>query len=431
MYPATHKTLIISGLVVLVYITIRVIWFANVTTRSFNDAVEFRVISGLSPFSKEFFTSWRPFMLPLFWRILLNDYGFIVIGQLVLSLFSWILFAATLSWISPPRVRVPVLLFVLITSLSWPIVFWDRVLMTESLAISLMVITVTAAIAAIKTRNPFAYVTFVISAIIWTLTRDINAVVVLAGAVPFAIVANRRLAFGLIGAAVICAAALTGLALSQIGDRGRDSLFNVVTYRIVNDEAMMTSLTKRGLPVDELELAMSENVHDVVRNEAKDDPRFDKLRDWLGSEGPRDYISALISDPGYAILEPLPDISKAVYPSVNGFAPVDGDPIIGSESGWVPPPVAFLAMIVSVGVFVLAMILTIRAKAHGYYRYWWLLGGGTVLALIHYYGIWLTDALALERHSVQLAAQIQMTWTILLIVGIRLIHQNRQQPSAD
>ena len=439
-------------MIILAYTVIRVIWFASTTTQAWNDTEEFRIISDYSPLSKEFFTSGRPFMLPLFWRFFLQDYGMVVIAQLVLSLISWILFSITLSWISPLPARIPVLVFTLITSLSWTIIFWDRVVMSESLAISLLVLTVTAGIATFKTANPVAYVTFTITACLWTLTRDMNTFVALAGAVPVAFLASRRLSYGLLGAAVIALAALAGIAMSQIGDRGQGPLFNVVTYRVIDGDAMktsvlerglpgeafelrlvenkgmMTSLEKRGLPIDQLKLAISDGVYDLIRGHVVNDTRFDELRDWLASDGLGAYMRSLISNPSYTLFEPLPDLRKAVYPSVDHFAPVEANPIIGTESGWVPPPFALLAMIASGAVFIYGVSRMPRANAR---RYWLLLGSSALLALLHYYGVWLTDALALARHAIHFSVQVQLTWTILLVLGIRLIHQNRMPTNAE
>src|SRR5581483_2089756 len=155
--------------------------------------------------STEWLAGWRPFSVPLLYRILPNSDSARTAGQLAVSVVCWLVLAAVVA-LCLRRSSFAAFCLVLLFSLSVWITQWDSVVLSESMAISLCALMLAAWLALIRAPNGWTIAAVLVTAFLWTFTRDTDAFVVLLS-VPFVVVwalrgARRRsailLALGLV-----------------------------------------------------------------------------------------------------------------------------------------------------------------------------------------------------------------------------------------
>jgi hypothetical protein len=301
-----RRDVVLAVLTATAYVAARVIAFAGVGPLVEGDSPDYDRIAGISLFDPHFFGAGKPWALPLLYKLLPSD-GLRVAGQLAISIVAWLVLAGVLARLVRTRwARGVAVVLVLAFSLTWPVIWWDPVLLAESLSISLAVLLLAAllAFAARPTRGGLGLT--VAAALLLAATHDTNAFLVVLLLIPAGVAVALR-ARGL-GIAVVVAA-LAIFAVSQIsfraGDRWEVPGINVVGIVVLPDRATTEYFRHRGMPVTPALREYTGMIGAPFVKAVRERPELASFRGWLNSHGQRTYIGWLATD--------LPGASRDVW----------------------------------------------------------------------------------------------------------------------
>ncbi len=184
-----------------------------------------------------------------------------VVLQSLIGMACWITLGVQIGHVIRTRmIRLVAQVLILLTALTAPVLQWNRIELSESISISLTVLLLATSLALARRFDTPALVAFLLAVMLWTFTRQDEAIVVFALLVPFAILALarrrvRRLAIiGLSGVALIgvwgLATALqttkTPLQGSKVSSQAQ--LAGLVQWRAAVNPGEMRYLWNHGLP---------------------------------------------------------------------------------------------------------------------------------------------------------------------------------------
>jgi 4-amino-4-deoxy-L-arabinose transferase-like glycosyltransferase len=268
--------------------------------------------------------------------------------QTLISIGSWIALAVQLGRVlRTPTIRLVSLVFVLLLSLSPPIFQWNRIVISESITISMTVLLLASALALARRMDARALACFLVVATLWTFSRQVQAFVVGTLVIPFLLVAwrqsrVRRVALaGGIGIAVIAVwGTWAALQTSQISPAGLTAtnpsevqFAGIMQYRAGADPAELSYFRDHGLPPTPAlqqpppftRVGQPVNVFQFADPFAEyrlaDDPRF---KQWAQDDGEHVYLKYLITHPSTTLLQPIVHATQLMtmnpdYLSTPGF----------------------------------------------------------------------------------------------------------------
>lgn len=411
--------------VVIFYIWVRFSWFFNASQRAFSDTADWLAIANQSYASLGFWAGAKPPSTPLFWSLFLNNFDLIMFGQLLISIVAWTVLAGTIAWVVESR---PIKLFgfalFLFASLSLNIMIWDRLLMSESIAISLTVLVVAAALFMSKIRTATSVIYFISVLTLWGFARD-SHLLLLPIFVVFVLAVfwySKKWHFALVGAAMI-ALFVAGAASISVGGRWVVPFYNLIVHRVVPDESKLEDMEALGLPVNDALIQRSNGI--TTKGVAfEEDPELSKLHEWVNAGGRFKYIGYLATHPIQTLTEPFGDIDNIIKQDVlSTFAPPGPTTVIGSKSGYfynLPfgiPSAVILTMLAALITFVglrwfgrialwVSFVLLISVIPHG---------------LI----VWHADTAVIGRHAMPVAVHFRLAIYLSITIGLDLIWLNR------
>ena len=218
-----------------------------------------------------------------------------------------------------PVIRLVTQIFVLLMGLTAPVLQWNRIVLSESITISLTVLLFAAWIAFVRRTDSRHLAGLLVVTLLWTFTRQVQAFIVVALVAPLALLAwrrsdLRRLALvGLVGIGVIgiwgtVTALQTSKTLTEVQVAG------IVQFRAASDPGEMTFLRDHGLPKS-LPLkfpppftAVGQPVNvtqfgdPYAEYRLVQDPRF---RRWVDRDADHVLIEYMISHPWETLSVPL------------------------------------------------------------------------------------------------------------------------------
>jgi hypothetical protein len=434
--------LIIFATVYLGYVDQKVAVYNLSTTRYHSDTIEYLDVGSNSISNIDFWAGIRSFSLPLFYKI--AGYNFsnymdqgnmnrVSRTQWYISIICWTILAVSVcfamrNWIS----RLFTFSIILMMGASIDISFWDRVLLTESLAISLFVLLtallIIGGLLIEKTRKVPGWVQvllvgiILIFAVLYTFIRDTDGYFLLFLAC-FMIVG---VCFPMIRKAALFPAYLTtalgflvlfllGNTSANIGERYVPPMLHVFAYRFIPQEQSRDYFLSHGMPFDNRIATLDSLTLHQLNSHLVTDPSIKRLIAWLGKDGEKATIQYLISHPGYFLFAPLSDVQHIINGQytvyrLTGITPVPSriswlSAILYLRFEWLP--ILFL-------VLALASIGLIFVKSNRARIIWYIVLGAFLtaypLAVIGWHG----DTNDIERHSVQVAIQLRLAVWILL-----------------
>ena len=132
----------ICGALLLAYILARVIHFSGIEgVQEFPDTINYAQIAVRPAWGQSFLAAERPFVLPLVYKLFNHNFDQVAIAQTVFSTLSWGLLATLTAravgcvWLKPVAFSL-----ILLFGLCQNVVGWDTVMLSESIALSLMVL---------------------------------------------------------------------------------------------------------------------------------------------------------------------------------------------------------------------------------------------------------------------------------------------------
>jgi hypothetical protein len=184
---------------------------------------------------------------------------------------------------------------------------WDSILMSESLSISLLVLSIAGLLSFTGKRPTALQIAAVLTAVLlWAFTRQMNALLLLA-LLPLVLIwlarkLNGRAAVAL-AVTLVLVAAWSGFAASRDQQIWKYNGIQVLVNRIVPEPHDLRYFTSRGLPTPPVLFQEAGNFSGA------DSPLWQHadFMTWIDSHWRDTYFLFLVRDPVAAITRPLPD----------------------------------------------------------------------------------------------------------------------------
>jgi hypothetical protein len=398
-------------------------WLAIGRPVSWSDTKSYDVQASKSLLSARFWAGRKPPGFPLLLK-LVGSHETVIVVQVALSIVAWALLAwvvASLARAGWPRLVS--LVAVLVFAMTTPIAIWDRVMLSESIALSCFALLVTSLIWFGSRPGWIRLGAVVLSAGAWISTRDTNIYVVLGIGVVLGAAAVlafvRRSSIGpklAIAALLLVLVGGGALAVSISTVRGWDPLRHVLADRIIPYPDRLNWWVDHGLPQGAaLRVLARHPSHTdtgaLTAGPSARDRHFARYSNWVKNKGARTYVMWLASHPKYAFFEPFETPERVhLRRAVTDYSPHANEvPLISTVFFW-PWPAA-------VGAFVLLFAAGLwRRRARDVT---WLVGLGlVVLAVPHLLLAWHGDSASPIRHA--LLGNVQAILGILLL-GLALL----------
>jgi hypothetical protein len=251
----------------------------------------------------------RLWTVPVVYKVLATD-GLRVAGQVAIGIACWSgLAIAAARACSDRLVAVCAAMAILLVGLTVQVTQWDRVLLSESLTLSLTVLGAALGLLAAEGRPGRALVVALVSVVLlWTFARQVNA---LAPAALLPVVAGLALWRLRRRQAVVLVACLTLVAAWGLLAAWRSGLWKangqvLLVERLLQDPATTSYFAERGLPVTprlRREVRLRRRLPDFPEiDSVTEAPRF---RRWMNEEWPSAHASYLLRNAPETVAEPL------------------------------------------------------------------------------------------------------------------------------
>ncbi len=373
--------------------------------------------------------------------------------QIVIGVACWITLAVQVGRVLQGRIiRLVAQAVTLLMSLSAPVLQWNRIVLSESLSISLTVLLLAASLALARRMEIRALSVFLVVAVLWTFTRQVQAFVVVALAIPFVLLAwkrpkVRRIALiGGLGIVVIGVwGTVTALQTSSVSPEGiaatnpsEVQLAGIIQFRAISNRGEIAYLHNHGLPytsalkfpppfttVGQL-VNVTQFADPYAEYRLADDPEF---RRWADQKGQSVYLKYLITHPWEAISQPVihapqlmtmnPDyiatpalpswastlvygnLSSLAKPNTPSGAPRSSDPI-------------YAVLLISVA----AILVVLAAVRHRLTRVIWVAVSAMVFVVLWALAIWSFAATELPRELIEPAVLFHVSAVVLIAAAL-------------
>lgn len=422
LQPRVDLSLVFAALPA-VYVIVRLVAFAGQVGKPppvYPDTYDYERIAQLPLWSFEFYSSWKPWLLPLLYKILPGSNQTVVPGvQWLISVVSWLVLALVVaSFVENRVVKALSLAGVLAFSAVPLITQWDGALLSESVSLSSAALFVAAML--VFTRNPVRRTTILVLAasLAFAAIRDTNAFLLVMLAVPLGIVValrlNRRAGIALVAGALTIS---TFAFASYNVRRWQIPLAAVIAQRVLTDPEHTAWFRDHGMPV-------GSDMRTVIFRSRVPPAKFDEtpelayFRPWFRSQGRRTYARFLITHPGYSIAEPvrnLPNMTAPIGPTPLGVdfyrppgyrnaLPSFARTVLYPNDGWV-----------IVGWMLVALVAVLALWRLRLARLFWLVPTLCLLSTVpHAILVWDGDWVELARHSVLVAILLRLSLLLLV-----------------
>lgn len=395
-------------------------------------------VAGEPLLSDEFLAGWRPWAVPLLYKVLPDSDAARTAGQLVVSIFCWLALAASVAWnVRRPGFRVVAFCLVLLFSLSVWITQWDRVVLSESLALSLAAAVLASWLALVRAPSGSTIAAVLGTTLLWVFVRDSIPYIALL-TVPFVLVwvaipGRRRgrivLAAGL---AAIFAASVVTQSSSSATPRTERPLLNVIGARVLTDPDELRYFRDHGMPLPDPVRRLAGS---LLGDELGPDrppyraPRVQDFLRWVRDEGRQTLAGYLVTHP-YRALQPVVDDAGpllATDPAGQGalaeYRAPGTNPLLPAPLGALVYPHLVLAVLVWLAVVIAAAAWLARL---GMARTLWLVPAvATLLQLPHAAIVWHGDAVELHRHALTVSVVTRLGLLVLSIFLVDAALQRR------
>jgi hypothetical protein len=418
-------TLFLLFLVFLFYVGLRIENSHKVREprASFGDVHEYLEVASEPVISKSFWIAIRPPVVPLVYKITGTDINTISSFQLWFSILAWTFLASVVASTSRSYFVKPVAFGVILGfSLSQKIIMWDYLILSESIAISLMVIFLATSLLLIANWTWLRLVMFGIAGLLFVFTRDVFGYYFLmigCGLVPFVFFVARKKHLLVVSSYLILLFFISNTLANSSG-RWYHSLLNTISIRILPNEQYIGYFEERGMPVNEALLSRSGKHLHADSGILMTDAGLQEFRSWVMKHGKQEYVRFLWFYKADALQNIFEDIQplfnpNLIYYSATGFAPIIRDLRI-SELLY---PDRF-----SIFILLIANLLAAAASVVAIYerKSLWLLP----LCLIFFtypqaVFIWNADANEVGRHSLYHNIQWRLGLWLLLLYGLDFV----------
>ena len=291
--------------------------------KNYSDSWDYLHQSGMPFFSSDFFFpsaddsikfDARPFTVPLIFKLCGQNVDAIIIVQKLLLSLSTLFLALSLFLYVPKnwvRYFLTASLFTLISW--WNILGWTKMLLSESISISLLFIWLSSFLWYFKKPSYLRLLVHMVIMVLFSFTRDnwpYFLLIFYGMILLIALFWNRKiLKHSLLTIGVITAVFFIQQRSAQAGHRYQLPVIHNIVMRILPNEAYTQWFAARGMPcIDSLKANFSDctnenkKVYKLYRN-----PDYREFLDWVKKEGKETYTRFIISHPSRLLLinEPI------------------------------------------------------------------------------------------------------------------------------
>jgi hypothetical protein len=407
-----------------------------------HDSVEYHQIAASAITAKFFYGGAHPPFVPLVYKLLGDNSSLIVVFQLGLSILSWSILAYAVArslrtgWWRPFAVGVVFLL-----SLTSEIIRWDRIILSESISLSAMVLAIASWIWLLKRESWGSVAAVGITSVAWALSRDTNAYLLLPVALAAVVYAAARRVgrLKLTVLAVVFVAAFFGSQASADGHpRWGFPLGNVLAQRILANPAQLAFFANRGMPVNPALMHLKGQFASGDNGALWTSPDLLTWRRWFYANGKATYTAFLLQNPSYAIQQALEHTGDVVSPSVesitSSYGPPGFTPVLKGrlDDIFFPGSLSVLGLMAAAGLAGIAVAATQRRVD----RFSLIPIVLLALAVPHTILVWDGDAMEIGRHGILDGVEIRLGLWLMLIAVVdafiwnNLATRNRQKAPA-
>jgi hypothetical protein len=405
-----------------------------------NDSADFLASAHTGLFSVERWAGPRTAAAPLVLSLARFEPGTYVGWQAAIAVACWAALATSV-WtvMGAGRARWVGTLAVVVFACTVPVTMWERSVLSESLAASTLALTLAAALQLARGVTARRVVAVLAASVLWLITRDSHAAVVVIAAVAVGaclVIAEwrgrgrpaddgSRERDRAVGGLVLLACwlfTLGGVAwvAASHGHRYVYPLRNVFEARVLPYPDRVAWFADHGMPQadrftgpDAPAPAVRGGGDAPVVYVADDEPDMQEWRAWVAQHGRGALAAWMATHPAYLVTEPLRDPERT-FNNAEGdrsfYAPADQRELPLVTDVLVPDRWVALAVVVAVAAW------ATRRRRWGSPLL--LVGAGTVaLALPHALVSWHTDGMETARHLMMPALQLYLG-ALLMVLGV-------------
>lgn len=334
---------------------------------------------------------------------------------------------------APTRLAAVVVVWLL--AIAAPLVQWTAAFATEALSVAVAAVAIGAALRWADRPDRRRSAVLAAALVAAALTRDTNALLVVAVAAGLVIAATtRRVPWrpALTIAIVALAGSGTALALANQARRWYYPLRETAVLRLQSDATAGPYLRARGYPQTGAVTRLPARY--AAAGDAVDTaPEYASLRAWLDRDGRRTYSRFLVTHPRWVLATAWGDRAAILMPDVGGYARVFGVAVarVSKAAAALAVPGRWwwfwLRAIVVAALVAAALVAGRRDRSSR----WWaaVLGPLALLWLLHALAAFHGDALEVDRHELTAMLQLQLVVWLAAIAAVDVLLDARRTDS--
>lgn len=381
--------------------------------------------------SLDFWAGRRAPGFPLLLKVAGRDFDAVVGIQFWISVLSWGFLAFTVGRLVQagwPRWLGTGL--VLAFACTRPVTQWDRQLLTESPALSVLALALATALWFARRRTWPRAVAVIAVAAYWCSLRDAHSLMLgLAGVAVVAAAVTvhyRRDVFEaaalVVGIALLLAAVLTQSAADR-GNRGLLPVSNVYAARVLPYPDRLDWFVDHGMPqaarlrdLARVARVSTDSGPVIVPAVANDDPdrTLARYHRWLADRGQRLLVEYAVTHPGYLFLEPFerPERGFNDLGGWSAYAPEHREVPLLDRILFPPWPFVVLELAAAMAIAVWRRLRTIE---------WWVTIGWAAAAVVHLGAAWHADAQEITRHALIPDVQFRIATIVAIALAANVL----------
>jgi hypothetical protein len=297
---------------------------------SFGDTPDYFFIASQSLFSSSFWIASKPPVTPLFFKLLESNPDRIMAVQLWLSILAWGFLAFMVAFVVRSRLLKPLaFLMILGFSLDQNIIMWDSLILSDSLALSLLALFLSFSLWLLMEWKWYKVILLASAAVLLAFVRDTYAYWLLLIAICLLVLLffthqRKRV---LLVSGIFISLFLASNALASAGYHWYTPFLMTVGLRILPNPEYVTYFEGRGMPVNDTLMERSGKPMQADDAAMLYDPRLDEFRRWVKNHGRREYVRFLWFYKAEALQAPLKDLdimfNPYLYPYTGtGYRPI-------------------------------------------------------------------------------------------------------------